>query len=99
MTLPGNSQSFGDVGKACKRHADEFSRDPKENVTVVQDAHSQRVTAKEARTITEDPDQDDGDTDVENALTAINEDVSADLEETDVPEILRSHDNCEENSE
>ena len=30
MTLAGNSLSFGDVKKACKRHADELLRDPKD---------------------------------------------------------------------
>ena len=30
MTLAGNSLSFGDVRKACKRHADELLRDPKD---------------------------------------------------------------------
>ena len=32
MTLAGNSLSFSDVRKACKRYADEFLRDPKEHV-------------------------------------------------------------------
>ena len=31
MTLAGNSLSFGDVRKACKRYAGEFLRDPKEH--------------------------------------------------------------------
>ena len=31
MTLAGNSLSFGDVTKACKRYADEFLQDPKEH--------------------------------------------------------------------
>ena len=31
MTLAGNSLSFEDVKKACKRHADEFLREPKEH--------------------------------------------------------------------
>ena len=34
MTLAGNSLSFSYVRKACRRHADEFLRDPKEH-----DAH------------------------------------------------------------
>ena len=33
MTLAGNSLSFSDVRKACKRYADEFLRDPKEHDT------------------------------------------------------------------
>ena len=48
MTLAGNSLSFSDVRKACKRHADEFLRDPKEH-----DAHKSHTIcvseAKEAR--------------------------------------------------
>ena len=33
MTMAGNSLSFGDVRKACKRYADEFLRDLKEHDT------------------------------------------------------------------
>ena len=33
MTLAGNSLSFNDVRKACKRYADEFLRDPKKHDT------------------------------------------------------------------
>ena len=33
MTLAGNSLSFSDVRKACKRYADGFLRDPKEHDT------------------------------------------------------------------
>ena len=33
MTLAGNSLSFSDLRKACKRYADEFLRDPKEHDT------------------------------------------------------------------
>ena len=42
--------------------------------------------AKESRAATEDHEQD-GDTEVENALAALNKDNSTDLEETDVQEI------------
>ena len=45
---------------------------------------------KEARAATEDHEQD-GYTDVENALAALNEDDSTDLEETDVQEILLAY--------
>ena len=59
--------------------------------------------AKEARTITEDHDQDDEDTDVDSALPALNEDDSADLRRTLMCKryswLTRSHDNCKENSE
>ena len=89
MTLAFNSLSFGDVRKACKRYADEFLRDPKEHDA--RGPHTVYVPqAKEARTITEDHDQD-GDTDVENALAALSEDDSTDLEETDVQEIVLAY--------
>ena len=84
MTLAGNSLSFSDVRKACKRYADEFLRDPKEH-----DAHTSHTVyvsqAKEARATA---DEQEGDTDVETALAARNEDDDTDLEETDVQEIL-----------
>ena len=47
MTLAGNSLSFSDVRKACKRYADEFLRDPKEH-----DAHKSHnlcVTGKRSK--------------------------------------------------
>ena len=57
-----------------------FLRDPREHDSYK--SHTVHVThAKEARTITEDHDQDDEDTDVDSALPALNEDDSADLEE------------------
>ena len=34
MTLAGNSLSFSDVRKACKRYADEFLRDPRNTTHV-----------------------------------------------------------------
>ena len=54
MTLAGNSLSFGDVRKACKRYADEFLRDPKQH-----DAHKSHAVhvsqeKKEARVATEE---------------------------------------------
>ena len=39
MTLAGNSLSFGDARKACKRDADKFLRDPQEH-----DAHKSRTS-------------------------------------------------------
>ena len=84
MTLSGNSLSFSDVRKACKRYADEFLRDPKEH-----DAHKSHTVcvsqAEEARVTAE---EQEGDTDVGTALAVLNEDNDADLEETDVQEIL-----------
>ena len=86
----GNSLSFGDVRKACKRHADEFLREPKEHESYK--SHSVHVSqGKEAKTITEDHGLNDGDTDVENALAALTEDDSTDLEEADVQEMLLAY--------
>ena len=87
MTLAGNRLSFGDVEKACKRCADEFLRDPQEH-----DAHTSHAVyvsqAKGARTAME---EQEGDTDVETALAALNEDNDTDLEETDVQDILLAY--------
>ena len=81
VTLAGNCLSFGDVKKACKRYADEFLRDPKEH-----DAPYRNVLqAKEAMAVTE---EEEGDTDVETAIAALNEDGGTNLGETDVQEIL-----------
>ena len=70
--------------KACKRLADEFLRDPKEH-----DAHKAHKVyvsqLKEARAATE---EQEGGTDVETALAALNEDDCTELEEADVQEIL-----------
>ena len=81
MRLAGKSLSFSDVRKACKRHAGEFLRDPKEH-----DAHKSHTVyvsqTKEARVTAE---QQEGDTDVETALAALNEDNDTDFEGTGVP--------------
>ena len=73
MTLSGNSLSFSDVRKACKRYADEFLRDPKEH-----DAHKSHTVcvsqAEEARVTAE---EQEGDTDVGTALAVLNEDNDA----------------------
>ena len=67
MTLAGNSLSFGDVRKACKRYADEFLRDPKEHDA--RGSHTVYVSqAKEASVTAE---EEEGDTDVETALAAL----------------------------
>ena len=87
MTLAGNSLSFGDVRKACKRYADEFLRDPKEH-----DArwpHTVHVSrAKEASVMAE---EQEGDFDFETALAALAGESDIDFEETDVQEILLAH--------
>ena len=73
--------------KACKRYADEILRDPKEH-----DAHKSHTVCvsqeKDARVTAE---EQEGDTDVETALAALNEDNDTDLEETDVQEILLAY--------
>ena len=84
MTLAGNSLSFGDVRKACKRYADEFLRDPD-----ARGSHTVYVSqAKEASATAE---EQEGDTDVENALAALAEESDIDLEETDVQEIVLAY--------
>ena len=95
MTLAGNSLSFSDVRKACKRHADEFLRDPK-----VHDAHMSHTVyvsqAKEARAAAE---EQEGDTDVETALAALNENNDTDLRKAMFKRycwLTRSHHNCVE---
>ena len=47
MTLAGNSLSFSDVRKACKRYADEFLRDPKEHDT--REPHMSQARAASVR--------------------------------------------------
>ena len=75
MTLAGNSLSCGDVRKACRRYADEFLRDPKEH-----DGHkSHAVHVSQAKEATAATEEQGGDTDVETALPALNEDNDADL--------------------
>ena len=64
--MTGNSLSFGDVRKACKRYADEFLRDPKEHDT--RGPHTVYVSrAKGASVMAE---EQEGNTDAETALAA-----------------------------
>ena len=50
VTLAANSLSFGDVRNACKRYADEFLRDPKEQDSNVQSmCHKQKEQALSQR--------------------------------------------------
>ena len=97
MTLAGSSLSFGDVKKACKRHADEFLRDPKEHDA--RGSHTVYVSQAKGASVTAE--EQEGDTDVENALAALAEESDIDLEETDVQEMLlaykelrQSYDSC-----
>ena len=97
MTLAGDCLSFSDVGKACKRYADEFLRDPKEHNT--RGPHT--VYMSQARAASVGSEEQEGDSDVETALAALAGESDIDLEETDVQEILlaiKSHDSCVENS-
>ena len=87
MTPAGNSLSFSDVRKACKRYAVEFLRDPKEHDTCgphtlcVSQAIEASVTAEEQ----------EGDSDVETALAALAGESDIGLEEADVQEILLAY--------
>ena len=66
MTLAGNSLSFDDMRKACKRYADEFLRDP--------DARgSHTVYVPQAKEASATAEEQEGDTDVETALAALAE--------------------------
>ena len=90
MTLAGNSLSFTDVRKACIRYAAEFLRDLKE--TESYNSHSVYVSqAKETRTVTDNSEQETEDSDVETGLAALSEGDSADLEETNVQDILLAY--------
>ena len=84
MTLAGNSLSFSDVRKACKRYADEFLRDPKEHDT--RGPHTVCVSQAEEACVTAE--EQEGDSDVETALAALAGESDINLEETDVQEIL-----------
>ena len=84
MTLAGNSLSLSDVRKACKRYADEFSRDPKEHDT--RGPHT--VVMSRARAASAGSEEQEGDSSVETALAALAGESDIDLEETDVQEVL-----------
>ena len=90
VTLAGNSLTFTDVRKACERYADEFLRDLKE--TESYNSHTVYVSqAKETRTVTDNSEQETEDSDVETGLAALSEGDSADLEETNVQDILLAY--------
>ena len=63
MTLAGNSLSFSDVRKACKRQADEFIRDAKEHDT--RGPHTVYVSRARAASVASE--EQEGDSDVETA--------------------------------
>ena len=84
MTLAGNSLSFSDVRKACKRCADEFLRDPKEHD--ICGPHT--VFLSQARAASVGSEEQEGDSDVETALAALAGENDIDLEETDFKDIL-----------
>ena len=67
MTLAGNSLSFSDVRKACKRYADEFLRDPKEHDT--RGPHT--VFMSRARAASAGSEEQERDSVVETALAAM----------------------------
>ena len=84
MTLAGDSLSFSDVRKECKRYADEFSRNPKEHDT--RGTHT--VFMSRARAASAGSEEQEGDSNAETALAALAEESDIDLDETDVQEIL-----------
>ena len=84
MTLAGNSLSFNDVRKACKRYAAEFLRDPKEHDT--RGPHTVYVSQAQEASVTAE--EQERDSDVETALAALARESDIDLEETDVQEVL-----------
>ena len=87
MTLAGESLSFSDVRKPCKRYADEFLRDPKEHDT--RGPHTLYVS--QARAASVGSEEQEGDSDVETALAALAGESDIELEETDVQEILLAY--------
>ena len=88
MTLAGNSLSFGDVRKACKRYADEFSA-RSQGTRHTWATHSPCVTGKRSKYYGQK--SQEGDSDVETALAAVAGESDIDLEETDVQEILLAY--------
>ena len=84
MTLAGNSLSFSDVRKACKRYADEFLRDHKEHDTT----WATPSFMSHARVASVGLEEQQGDTAVETALAALARESDFDLEEADVEETL-----------
>ena len=88
MTLAGNSLSFGDVRKACKRYAGEFLRDPKEQDTPWT---THTVYVSQARAASVGAEEQEGDSAVETALAALAGESDVNMEETDVQEILLAY--------
>ena len=78
MTLAGNSLSFSDVRKMCKRYADEFLRYPKEHDT--RGPHT--VFISRARAASAGSEEQEGDPDVKTALAALAGESGIGLEET-----------------
>ena len=72
-----------------KRYADEFSRDPKEHDTRGPHTHTVHVSLASAGSVASE--EQEGDSDVETALTALAGESDIDLEETDVQEILLAY--------
>ena len=81
MTLAGNSLSFSDVRKACKRYAGEFLRDPKEHD--VHGSHSLCLTGKRSTCQVRGTRRRHR----RRPVAALARESDTDLEETDVKEI------------
>ena len=86
MTLAGNSLSFSDVRKACKRYADQFFFSRSQGTRHTWATHT--VFVSQARAASVGSEEQEGDSDVETALAALAGESDIDLEETDVQEIL-----------
>ena len=87
MALAGDSLSFSDVKKACKHHADEFLRDPKEHDT--RGPHTVCVSQAKGASVTAE--EQEGHSNVDTALAALAGESDINLEETDVQEILLAY--------
>ena len=74
-------------GRRASVMLDEFLRDPKEHDT--RGSHTVYVSQAKGASVTAE--EQEGDTDVENALAALAEESDIDLEETDVQEMLLAY--------
>ena len=73
--------------KTCKRHADDFLRDPKEH-----DARGPHtVCVSQAKKASVTAEEQEGDSEVETALAVLAEESDIDLEETHAQEILLAY--------
>ena len=98
MTLAGNSLSFSDVRKACKRYADELLRDPKEHDT--RGPHTVLMSRARAASAGSEEEQE-GESDVETALAAWSGKATSIWKKLTFKRycwLVKSHGSCVENS-